>query len=114
MASFKKWIATAYVNLTWAEVSGSLGDLGTFLPLLVSLILNNKGEVLRASRRRRMAVPVAAVDPRWPTGLKHDVKEQETTPKGGSALYEKINVASQRMATCCWMPPPRMTDFIKS
>lgn len=25
-----------WAQLTWSEVSGSLGDLGTFLPLLVS------------------------------------------------------------------------------
>ena len=28
-------------DLTFSEVSGSLGDLGTFLPLLVGLVKNN-------------------------------------------------------------------------
>ncbi|GIM04413.1 hypothetical protein Vretimale_8998, partial [Volvox reticuliferus] len=31
------WCVMAYEQLTWSEVSGSLGDLGTFLPLLIGL-----------------------------------------------------------------------------
>ncbi|EFJ47751.1 hypothetical protein VOLCADRAFT_117774 [Volvox carteri f. nagariensis] len=34
----KSWFAMTYEQLTWAEVSGSLGDLGTFLPLLIALV----------------------------------------------------------------------------
>ncbi|GLC42355.1 hypothetical protein PLESTM_001324300 [Pleodorina starrii] len=32
------WFVSAFHKLTWAEVSGSLGDLGTFLPLLIALV----------------------------------------------------------------------------
>ncbi|GFR41642.1 hypothetical protein Agub_g2377, partial [Astrephomene gubernaculifera] len=38
MGALRGCCAHAFSHLTWAEVSGSLGDLGTFLPLLIGLV----------------------------------------------------------------------------
>ncbi|KAG2500430.1 hypothetical protein HYH03_001999 [Edaphochlamys debaryana] len=38
LSACQRRLAAAFAALTWSEVSGSLGDLGTFLPLLIGLV----------------------------------------------------------------------------